>query len=177
MNSKFYIIGIKHCGKSTIGRLLANELSIPYFDLDTLIEEQINMSVREYYLKNGKDAFLKAENQALQELKKSGSKSFVCATGGGICDNIEAFNNLKEAENIIYINTKFQTVYSRIIKNGIPPFLKSDNPKEEFLIMYNRRTQKYKDIATIEVNGDEQTPEQIKTEILKTLKESEIARK
>lgn len=177
MNNIYYIVGIKHCGKSTVGRALAQDLNLPYFDLDDLIEKAIGMSVREFYIQSGKDAFQYQEYLALETLKSDDSKGFVCATGGGICDNNKAVDILKTDTGIIFINTPLSIVYSRIIQNGIPPFLKSDDPKHEFSILYTKRTKLYKNIANIEISGEAKTPSQITKEILENLKEPENAGK
>lgn len=177
MKNIFYIVGIKHCGKSTIGRELAINLNIPFFDLDKLIEDSTGLSVREYYIENGKQAFQKQEVSVLTSLINGSLKTFVCATGGGICDNSEAMHILGTGNKKIFINTSCATIYSRIIINGIPPFLKSDNPKKEFYTLYNSRTKLYKNLNNMEINGDNKTPEEIKKEILNLIKEPEIARK
>lgn len=176
MNSRFYIIGIKHCGKSTVGLMLSKAMNIPFYDLDEIIENRVNMSVREFYISKGKEAFQLAETEAITILQayKGG---FICATGGGICDNIEAFNLLKKLSNSIYINTAFETVYERIIKNGIPPFLKTKDPKEEFKVLYTRRNILYNQMAYIEVDGNNITPVEISDKITEILKEPQIAGK
>ena len=47
----------------------------------------------------------------------------------------------------------------------------SDDPEKEFKEMYNNRTKKYKTMCNMEIDGDNKTPDQIKNEILKKLKE------
>lgn len=176
MDTRYYITGIKHCGKSTVGLELSKRLNIPFYDLDSIIEQIVNMPVREFFRKEGKAGFYKAEIQAIITMQNTAG-SFVCATGGGICDNKDAFNLLQTLGNTIYINTAFKTVYSRIIQNGIPPFLTSDNPELEFKEIYVQRNLKYKKLANIEVSGDDKTPDEICEYIHKRLKESQVARK
>lgn len=177
MKKSFYIVGIKHCGKSTVGKILAKDLNIPYYDLDELIEQSVGTSVRSFYIKEGKEAFQQQETLALKKLNTIQSSDFVCGTGGGISDNKQALEILEKTSGKIFINTSFTTVYSRIVKNGIPPFLKTNNPEKEFQNMYNRRTNIYKNICNFEINGDNKTPDQIKIEILNKIKEPQIARK
>ncbi len=176
MDSRYYIIGIKHCGKSTVGLKLSEAMNIPFYDLDEIIENAVKMSVREFYKSQGKEKFQLAETEAIKTLQtyKGG---FICATGGGICDNKEAYNLLKKLGNSIYINTSFKTVYERIIKNGIPPFLKSDNPKTEFEELYTRRNRLYNQMAYIEIDGNNVSPIEITDKITDMIKEPQIARK
>lgn len=169
MSSSYYIIGVKHCGKSSVGRDLADSLKIPCYDLDHLIEKSVNMTVRDFYKKNGKQEFQRVETEALLLLQQK-KTNFICATGGGICDNPEAYKILKRTKNI-YINVNFETVYSRIVKNGVPAFLKSDDPKAEFLTMYTSRTELYKTLGTVEIDGNNRTQHQISNELQSKLEE------
>jgi len=177
MKSIFYVIGIKHCGKSTVGKKLSVALNIPFFDLDTLIENNVGLTVREFYKKYGKEAFKKQEVTVLEQLTTKYSKSFVCATGGGISDNKDAIEILEKTGQTIFIDTLFPTVYNRIVKNGIPPFLSSETPEKDFLKLYNSRVKVYKKIGNIIIKGDEKIPDAIVKEIINKIKESEIARK
>lgn len=176
MNKSYYIVGIKHCGKSTVGLELSKKMNIPFYDLDLLIEDTVKMSVREYYKTQGKDAFQQAETNAIKTLQTYNG-NFICATGGGICDNRESYNLLKTLNNSIYINTSFETVYKRIINNGIPPFLQTKDPEAEFKELYIRRNSMYKDIAFIETKGDNMSPLEITEKIVSMIKEPQIARK
>ncbi|MBN2618533.1 MAG: shikimate kinase [Spirochaetales bacterium] len=170
MSKIYFIVGIKHCGKSTVGLQLSKEMNIPYFDLDTLIEEATGYPVREFYIKYGRDEFLNEEFKALKNLLTSGS-NYICATGGGICENSRAYELLKSLSNIIFINTPPETLYSRIIRNGVPAFLKSEDPETEFYELYERRSLLYKKIAKIEINGSNKSPNDIVDEILTYTKE------
>ncbi len=170
MDNRYFIVGIKHCGKSTIGRRLAKELNTLFIDLDTEIESSTGMKVRDFYKKFGKDKFQEKEFEELLKLSKE-SFNYICATGGGICDNERAFKLLKEMKNTIYINTDFQTVYKRIIANGVPAFLTSENPEDEFRELYTKRNILYKELAQYEVNGSNKSPFEITENIIKRIKE------
>lgn len=190
---QFYLLGIKHSGKSSVGRELAGILQLPFYDLDHLIEDNIGCSVREFYRENGQEMFQQEEFKALKSLKSSG-KSFICATGGGICDNKSARSLLSSgvsellssiasvetsdlmSSNSVYIDVEFDTVYERILRGGIPPFLKSDNPKEEFREMYKRRDGLYRTMASSIVSGNNKTPKEIAQDIIESNKENIDAR-
>ena len=169
MKKQLFIIGVKHCGKSTVGKLIAKNLNLPFFDLDTIIETKVNMKVRKFFKTYGKIRFQKEETKALHQLLNSEAKSFVCATGGGICDNPTAFLILKECYNI-YINTNFETLYKRISQTGTPAFLKTDNPKEEFRKIYKKRNNLYTELANTEIDGNNTTPLEIKNQIISELR-------
>lgn len=175
MVNTLFITGIKHCGKSTLGKLLSDKLNLSFFDLDELIETNTEMKVRELFTKYGKEKFQHEEALAVEKLFKE-KDSFVCATGGGICDNPEAFKLICQKGINIYIDQEWEVLYSRIAKGGIPPFLKTDNPKAEFKELYIRRSQLYKNNADIIINAGDKTPLEVYEELNMILKEKNYAR-
>lgn len=75
------LIGMPGCGKSTVGKLLAQALDRPFFDADREIETLIGCDIPTYFAKYGEAAFRQRETEVLSELgKRSGC---VIATGGG----------------------------------------------------------------------------------------------
>lgn len=60
------LVGIKHSGKSTEGRRLAEQYGVPLFDIDEVIEQLTGKTVRQLYIENGKNAFMQAEVSACQ---------------------------------------------------------------------------------------------------------------
>ena len=63
------LCGIKHCGKSTLGKMLAAALDLDFYDTDDLIYEQTGMDARAIYKSQGKDAFMAAELKACEYLR------------------------------------------------------------------------------------------------------------
>jgi shikimate kinase len=69
-----FLIGIKHCGKTTVGRLIAGKWGVPFFDLDDLVEKACTeqtgslLSCRDIYREYGKPGFLRYEEEAAKRL-------------------------------------------------------------------------------------------------------------
>lgn len=80
------LCGIKHCGKSTLGKMLAAALGLDFYDTDDLILEQCGMDARAIYKSQGKDAFMAAELKACEYLRDTlqaeGSKAQEAAAFG-----------------------------------------------------------------------------------------------
>lgn len=75
------LIGMPGCGKTTVGRALAEALGRPFFDADEMLERRVGCSCAELLLRAGEEAFRREETAVLAELgKRSGC---VIATGGG----------------------------------------------------------------------------------------------
>lgn len=82
------------CGKTTVGKILANEFEYQFVDLDQMIEKNANACIQDIFKNLGEEEFRKMEHQSLLEL--SGSNNQVVATGGGapcFFDNMEIMNN------------------------------------------------------------------------------------
>ncbi len=180
MNSTIILLGIKHCGKSTIGRELASRTGLSFYDVDDVIEDMVGQNCRQYYRSNGKDAFMKAEADAARTIaEKQNEKRCVIATGGGICDNDAALKVLGSmpAARFIFLDIDEETAFSRIQsdynREGTwPAYIAKENPADEtaaariFHGFYLRRQEVYKKISGDSVSVKDKSPLVIVDEIL-----------
>jgi len=155
--------GIKHTGKSTVGRIISESESIEFTDLDDLIIRLLpsRWSIRKWYKEKGAEAFQKKESTALSLYltEKDPSLIRILALGGGTLENTEAVRLLKESDSkIIVLNEEPGVLYDRIMAKGLPPFLDPDNPEESFRELYRKRTQTLlaKGDFVININGLDQ---------------------
>lgn len=86
------LIGMPGCGKSTVARLLSQELQRPVVDADEEIVRLAGCSIPDIFAKGGEEAFRKLESQVLQELGKNSGK--IIATGGGCVTREENYQAL-----------------------------------------------------------------------------------
>lgn len=143
------ICGIKHSGKSTCGKLTAEMTGLPFRDLDTEIERLYRerygtaASCREIYRNNGADAFRALETEAAVRI--AAQEPSVTAAGGGLCDNPQAWNILKEAGAFfVYLDEPEERLFTRITAGGLPPFLAGGDPKALFHKLYGERDTFYR---------------------------------
>jgi shikimate kinase len=90
---KVYLIGLPGSGKSTLGKQLADELTVPFIDLDQSIEQESGKSIPAIFSEQGEEYFRSLEAVALRQRSKAAA--FVMACGGGTpCfhDNMEFMN-------------------------------------------------------------------------------------
>ncbi|MCF7933847.1 MAG: hypothetical protein K9L73_03565 [Spirochaetia bacterium] len=153
----FYILGIKHCGKSTIGRRAAELCGFRFYDLDALMlsfcrhSPFSGMSIREIYRSIGKKRFMLLElitfRQFLdryESITRGRVMPVVLALGGGVCENTSLISLLQHTGSLIYLRAPEYTLYTRIRKGGIPPFLDPQQPKESFHELYEYRDACYR---------------------------------
>ena len=68
MKSNIILIGYMGCGKSTVGRQLAEILSVPFLDTDQWIEEREGITISEIFSTKGEAYFRDLETECLKEL-------------------------------------------------------------------------------------------------------------
>ncbi len=186
------LMGIKHCGKSTQGRLLSKKLSLPFFDTDTLIEEATGKSPRQIYNECGADAFKKAELEACEKLSDelcAKGTSAVIATGGGICTNPGAVEKLKALGRCVFLIADEKLAADRIVREvvtkedgeltNLPAYIACKNPssilevRKIFHDFYVERTKLYSRIADICVEMRQASKEENLARILDALNAAE----
>jgi shikimate dehydrogenase len=95
------LIGMPGCGKSTVGRILAQAMGRPFADTDERIEEATGKTIPEIFANEGEGAFRRLETRVLdEEGKKSGR---VIATGGGVVTRPENRDLLRQNGLILYL--------------------------------------------------------------------------
>lgn len=147
-----FITGIKHSGKTTFASLLAKYYHVPHIDSDVLVKEYLSIDdIRNYYIKNGKGAFMKAESASLSEYLDKNISS-VISLGGGACDNDDLIDIIKEKGRIVYLYRKEKDLLSCILKDGIPPFLDKNNINDSFHDLFDKRDEKYRKIADLVID-------------------------
>lgn len=168
--SLLFLIGYMGAGKSTVGRLLSENLGYRFIDLDDLIEEREKMSIPVIFEMHGEEHFRKAEQSALYSLKKQAH--IVVATGGGCAaysDNIEWLN---QHGSTIYLRCHPGVLFHRIAptKNKRPLIAKMDDVDiMEFLLESLKKRLPYYVQAQHTVDG-EKSPEEITNSIILRIK-------
>lgn len=105
------LTGMPGCGKSTIGKRLASQLSKRFIDTDEEILKQIGISIPEFFERYGESKFREIETKIIKEL--SAVQNAVIATGGGAILNTANIDFLKENGVVFFIDRPFENlVYS-----------------------------------------------------------------
>ncbi|HET9698556.1 MAG TPA: helix-turn-helix transcriptional regulator [Terriglobales bacterium] len=111
------LIGLRGAGKSTVGKLLAEELGVPFFELDRLVEEASGVPMNMVFDLYGQGGFRRFERRCLEELLEKES-AFVLATGGGIVSEAETFSRLRERCFSVWLQATPEEHMSRVIAQG-----------------------------------------------------------
>lgn len=141
----YILFGFKGSGKSTFGKKLAKELDRRFIDLDALIEQAYQKSIREIYHEVGEDSFRKIEKEQLQKLVDQ--THCVIALGGGTVLDPENVKLLQTMGELIYLKASFETIQKRIQQT---PLFVVDSLKQ----VYEARLPVYESISAICIEND-----------------------
>ena len=100
------LFGFQGCGKSTIGKQLAEQLQRPFIDTDARIVERAGLPVRELYHTLGETKFRTLEKQIILELEPR--PDAVIALGGGSVLDPESVRFLRTIGQLIYLDIPFE---------------------------------------------------------------------
>lgn len=171
---KVILIGYRATGKSTVGTLLSARLKIPFEDTDTLVEENMQMPIKEIVALHSWDFFRAKEKEAVLTLTQEGT--CVIATGGGVVLDKENIDLLKKAGVIIWLNTPLHDIISRLNNNtpgtALRPRFTDWNIIQETIYLMKQRFPLYKNAANHTVETANKSPLQVAEEIYQYLVES-----
>lgn len=126
---RYFIIGYKSSGKTTIGKKLAYRLNMEFIDLDKYIEDMTGSSVPEIYTSQGETEFRNIEWKALKQVVTK--DNVIVSTGGGVpchCDNM---NLMEQYGEVIYLKMDNETLVSRLEKaTSDRPIVKNKSREE-----------------------------------------------
>ncbi len=164
--NKIILIGMKACGKTTVGKILSEKLNIPYIELDQEIEKRHffhnkeKLSCREIFKRMGKIYFRNLETTVLSDFSKILSdKSYIFSCGGGTPLKNNNRKILRRMGTIIFLDTNKDVIWERILKDGIPSFFpNSEDSKKALDDLLEKRLPVYRDLAKITVQIDREIP-------------------
>ena len=100
------LIGMSGCGKSTIGKMLADKLGREFVDTDAEIVKKDGRDIPKIFKENGEQYFRELEKSVLKQVGALSGK--VIATGGGVVENKENYFALKQNAKIFYLKREVE---------------------------------------------------------------------
>ncbi len=121
-------VGLMGAGKSSIGRVVANQLGIPFVDTDIEIERVSRMTIPELFAAYGEEEFRALEMRVIKRLLKGGPR--VVSTGGGAFINERTRRHVKRSGLSVWLKADLDVLWERVSKRDTRPLLKTENPKQ-----------------------------------------------
>lgn len=169
LSDKIALIGLPGSGKSTVGKLLSERLTLPFEDLDSRIAKDDGLSIADIFATFGEDGFRERERRALIEVTSSCDMGGgIVATGGGIVVTKECRDVLLQQWFTVYLNASVQTLVHRLAseRDSRPLLAGNDELLERVSRLYRERRRYYTSTAHVVVNVDHLTPGQVVDGIL-----------
>lgn len=140
------LVGLPGSGKSAIGRRLGQQLGWRFVDSDHCIEDRIGCTIREFFEREGEDAFRDVEEEVLADLTFSLRQS-VMATGGGSVLRASNRQHLRERTYVVYLRSSPEELLRRLRHDTKRPLLQVADPLQRLKDLHAVRDPLYREIA------------------------------
>jgi shikimate kinase len=164
--SNIVLIGMPGSGKSTAGIILAKRTSRNFIDTDIIIQLRDGRSLQDIVNSGGHMALRRIEEDAILSVN---CQNHVIATGGSAAYSHAAMSHLKRNGIIVFLETRLETLQSRIRDYDTRGLAK--RPDQSFADLFAERSALYQRYADITIINDRLTQDDVCVEIMKKLEE------
>ncbi len=161
-----FLIGPMGAGKSTIGRTLAKELKLDFYDSDEVIEERTGADISWIFDVEGPEGYRRREQKVIEELTQK--TNIVLATGGGVIMTPENRNALAGRGTVIYLKTSLQQQFERTKRDSTKrPMLQAKDIEQRLEQLRVECEPLYEELADVSFDTDRLTVKSVSTHIIK----------
>lgn len=157
------LIGMMGSGKTTIGKLLGEKLTLRSIDIDVIIEQNEKRTVSEIFQNEGEKYFRNIERETIK--KNFMNKDLIISLGGGAFEDQLTQELLLKNSTVIYLKTSPNVILERIKNNTNRPLLKNQMTVEKIQSIILQRQKNY-ELANITILTDNKNIDKIVEEIL-----------
>jgi shikimate kinase len=147
------LIGLMGAGKTSIGRLLAERLALPFIDADAEIERAAGATIEEIFVRDGEAAFRSGERRVIHRLLAG--PPAVIATGGGAFMDDSTRAAVRERGISVWLKADLDTLVKRTARRGGRPLLNQGDPREILARLMAQRYPVYGEAEVTVETGEE----------------------
>jgi len=146
--NNIYLIGMPGCGKSTIGKIIADRLNLKHIDADKFLEDKYFQTIPDIFRMYGEEDFRQKESTVIEELSKM--SDILVSTGGGVVVRENNKEIMKNSGIVVFIDTTPDNILKNSSLSGRPLL----NDKNRIFEIYKSRIDLYKDFADIIIENN-----------------------
>ncbi len=166
------LIGLRGCGKTTVGREVARLLGGESVDTDDVVIERAGRSIAEIFANEGEAGFRKRESEAILEVAQN--PPAVISVGGGAVLQQENIEALRSVATVVWLTAPAGTLYRRISTDPTTPRsrppLTALSGIEEVQQLLNERRPFYSRVADFQIDTAGREPKVIAEEIVRRVR-------
>lgn len=166
--SRVFLVGPMGAGKTTIGKLLADDLHLEFIDVDREIETRSGVDIPWIFDREGEAGFRIRESAALSELSQL--ESVLISTGGGAVLSSDNRKVMSATGTVVYLHTSVDEQVRRTSRDRKRPLLQNDDPAHVLAELMAIREPLYRDVADIIVDTDGRSPKTVAQDIATRLR-------
>ncbi len=163
------LVGLMAVGKSTVGRILAQDLGLVFYDSDHVIEDRAGAPISWIFDVEGEVGFRDREEQVLDDLTRQ--QGIVLATGGGAVLRESNRRVLANRGIVIHLDSPLERLLQRTRRDRSRPLLQQGDPRDTLARLQREREPLYREIADYRFVTDRQGPKALARQIKEKLKE------
>ncbi|MFV8819085.1 shikimate kinase AroK [Haliea sp. E17] len=160
---RVFLVGPMGAGKSTIGRVLADELSLRFVDSDSEIEARTGADIPWIFDVEGESGFRERERQVIEEMTTW--DGIVLATGGGAVLAPENRTALAGRGFVVYLYTSIDEQVRRTRRDRKRPLLQGVDPEATLRELMRIRDPLYREIADCVIDTAAGTPKSVAQQV------------
>ena len=157
------LIGFMGAGKTSVGRLVAEQLGFDYLDTDEMIQLRTNRTITDIFAKDGEPAFRKLEEQIVAEL--TACERTVISTGGGLPVNPKNLVSLKTHALVVCLWASPEKIWERVGNQTHRPLLNTSDPKGKIRELLAAREPFYRQ-ADVLLNTDSRPVREVAQQVI-----------
>tara|TARA_B100001175_G_scaffold316391_1_gene330216 strand:+ start:7580 stop:8083 length:504 start_codon:yes stop_codon:yes gene_type:complete len=163
-----FIVGPMGSGKSTVGKIISDEMFLNFFDTDEEIESRTGASIDWIFDLEGEEGFRGRESDILDEMVKK--NSIVLSTGGGIILSDDNRELLSSRGTVFYLSTPISVQVERTAKDKDRPLLKNGDAEEILTKLHKERKAFYEEVSDHIVETENKSSKEVAAEIVSLVK-------
>ena len=157
------LVGFMGTGKTSVGRVVAEQLHFAFLDTDDLIQTRTGRTIADIFAHDGEPAFRALERETVGEL--AARKKTVIATGGGLPTNLENLNALKAHALVVCLWAPPEKIWERVRNQSHRPLLHDPDPQKKIKELLKVRAPFYQQ-ADVLINTDQRSAREVAQQIV-----------